>query len=313
MTWTWTISGTTALATAVVLALACSWAVAAGTRRRARRLVTAFGAPDGEGQLRAAAERRGALAPVVAAALRRLDAERLVALHARQAHETDVRLGVDLSRRNQELIEAQLARIDELERDEQDPDRLDELFELDRLAARMRRNSESLLVLAGVEPRRWDGVVPVPDVLQQAAAEGEHLDRVRIDVRNDLVVTASAALDVTHLLAEVFDVAGSTSPDGPILVTARVVDVGCVVSVRFGGDAGAALSDHPTGFAVIDRLAGRHRLAIDVFPDPGGTGVEVRALLPSGVIERRSAGRSGFEPVEWDRVPVAAGAGGSPG
>ncbi|MEO6090392.1 MAG: nitrate- and nitrite sensing domain-containing protein, partial [Umezawaea sp.] len=58
---------------------------------------------------------------------------------------------VNLSRRSQALVERQLNLIDRLEQDEQDPDQLASLFELDHLATRMRRNSENLLVLSGTD------------------------------------------------------------------------------------------------------------------------------------------------------------------
>ncbi|MEO6085338.1 MAG: nitrate- and nitrite sensing domain-containing protein, partial [Umezawaea sp.] len=58
---------------------------------------------------------------------------------------------VNLSRRSQALVERQLTLIDRLEQDEQDPDQLASLFELDHLATRMRRNSENLLVLSGTD------------------------------------------------------------------------------------------------------------------------------------------------------------------
>ena len=53
-----------------------------------------------------------------------------------------------LSRRSRSLIDQQLTVIDQLERDEQDPQRLSKLFRLDHLAARMRRIGANLLVLA---------------------------------------------------------------------------------------------------------------------------------------------------------------------
>src|SRR5690606_36015671 len=56
---------------------------------------------------------------------------------------------VNLARRSQVLVERQLELLDELERKENDPEQLEHLFKLDHLAARMRRNDESLLVLAG--------------------------------------------------------------------------------------------------------------------------------------------------------------------
>src|SRR6201999_3070896 len=70
---------------------------------------------------------------------------------------------VNLARRRQVLVERQLDLLDELEREESDPDQLANLFKLDHLAARMRRNDDSLLVLAGIEaPRRWGDAVALP-------------------------------------------------------------------------------------------------------------------------------------------------------
>ncbi len=60
----------------------------------------------------------------------------------------------NLSRRNQSLIEGQLTLITDLENNEADPDQLENLFKLDHLATRMRRNGENLLILAGEEPGR---------------------------------------------------------------------------------------------------------------------------------------------------------------
>ena len=55
----------------------------------------------------------------------------------------------NLGRRNQNLLRRQLGFITQLEREEADPSGLANLFELDHLATRMRRNAESLLVLVG--------------------------------------------------------------------------------------------------------------------------------------------------------------------
>ena len=53
-----------------------------------------------------------------------------------------------LSRRNTSLINQQLGLIERLEKDEEDPNRLESLFRLDHLASRMRRTADSLMVLA---------------------------------------------------------------------------------------------------------------------------------------------------------------------
>ncbi len=59
---------------------------------------------------------------------------------------------VNLGRRNQNLVTRQLEYISEIELKEADPESLEELFRLDHLATRMRRNAESLLILAGSGP-----------------------------------------------------------------------------------------------------------------------------------------------------------------
>ena len=59
-----------------------------------------------------------------------------------------------LSRRSRSLVDQQLSLIDRLERNEEDPERLESLFRLDHLAARMRRNGANLLVLAGAKVPR---------------------------------------------------------------------------------------------------------------------------------------------------------------
>jgi PAS domain S-box-containing protein len=93
----------------------------------------------------------------------------------------------NLARRSQGLVDRQLELIDELERSEVDPDRLHELFRMDHLATRMRRNVENLIVLSGVEQRRrWSESVPLRDVVEAAVAEVEEYDRVQVAGVHDL-------------------------------------------------------------------------------------------------------------------------------
>jgi hypothetical protein len=76
---------------------------------------------------------------------------------------------VNLARRNQALLDRQIEFIDERERGEEDPDQLENLYRLDHLATRMRRNAESLVVLAGVEPPRRRGrPAPLANVVRAA-------------------------------------------------------------------------------------------------------------------------------------------------
>ena len=88
---------------------------------------------------------------------------------------------VALSRRGQTLVQRQIHLIDEFGRDEADPDALARLFALDHLAARMRRNEENLLVLAGGEPGRWiTRPVAMVDLIRAAAQEIEEYRRVEV-------------------------------------------------------------------------------------------------------------------------------------
>ncbi len=87
---------------------------------------------------------------------------------------------VNLSRRSQGLIERQLRLIEELEQSERDEEQLANLFRLDHLATRMRRNSENLLVLGGQEQvRRWNKPVPLIDVVRASLSEVEQYERCR--------------------------------------------------------------------------------------------------------------------------------------
>ena len=70
------------------------------------------------------------------------------------ASETAVRgnldaMCVNLSQRSQSLAERQMRLIQSLEQGERDRDRLASLFKMNHIAARMHRNSQNLLIVAG--------------------------------------------------------------------------------------------------------------------------------------------------------------------
>ena len=99
-----------------------------------------------------------------------------------------------MSRRNRSLVDQQLSLIDRLERNEEDPERLDSLFRLDHLAARMRRNGANLLVLAGAQNSRGDPVlggklrrVDHTQHLVEIASRAHRIDQDELDllVRTD--------------------------------------------------------------------------------------------------------------------------------
>ncbi|HEX3779973.1 MAG TPA: nitrate- and nitrite sensing domain-containing protein [Pseudonocardiaceae bacterium] len=113
---------------------------------------------------------------------------------------------VNLARRSQVLVERQLSLIDRLERDEQDPDQLSNLFELDHLATRMRRNSESLLVLSGSGlAKRMSQPVPIGDLVGAAVSEVEQYARVEVGSPPNAKILGRVVNDLIHLIAELLD------------------------------------------------------------------------------------------------------------
>ncbi|MDT5031873.1 MAG: hypothetical protein QOC94_2044, partial [Actinoplanes sp.] len=133
---------------------------------------------------------------------------------------------VNLARRSQILVDRLIGHLDRLERGEEDPDRLAELFQLDHLATRMRRNDENLLVLAGADSTRIQREpAALIDVLRAAQSEVEHYTRIEFgQVDRDIEVSAHAVNDMVHLVAELFDNATAFSPpDSAVIVEARRV------------------------------------------------------------------------------------------
>ncbi|MGV0810557.1 ATP-binding protein [Mycolicibacterium boenickei] len=178
----------------------------------------------------------------------------------RLASEHGVRLQIGdmfetLSRRSRSLVEEQLALIETLELDEEDPVRLDHLFRLDHLATRMRRNGDNLLVLADtVERHRAAAPVALPDMLRAAMSEVEEYRRVQVGHMADVSIAGSAAGDIGHLIAELLDNALRYSPpESPVLVTVgRAVDAGLLVEV----------ADRGLGMSKDDLTAANERLAL---------------------------------------------------
>jgi signal transduction histidine kinase len=160
---------------------------------------------------------------------------------------------VALARRNQTLVQRQLRAIDDLERDETDPDTLAAFYAVDHLAARMRRNSENLLVLAGSEPgRRFTAAQSLLDVVRAAAAEIDDYTRVDPVDLPPAAVTGHAVGDLVHLLAELLENATRYSAPGT-----RVR-----VTARYGSDGLAlAIYDDGIGLAAQHLAEANHRLA----------------------------------------------------
>jgi signal transduction histidine kinase len=235
-----------------------------------------------------------------------------------------------MSRRNRSLVDQQLTLIDRLERNEEDPDRLDSLFRLDHLAARMRRNGANLLVLAGASSLRGDqrAPVPLPAVINAATSEVEDYRRVETSMMPDCTVTGAAAGDVVHLLAELIDNALRYSPPAsPVRVVAarrsdavillEVVDVGLGMTdsdrrianmrLRTGGDATPDNARH-MGLFVVGRLADRHDIRVRLRGSSTGqqrSGTTAEVYLPPAVLTDPDRGYSAPRPVKAVRAAVS--------
>ncbi|RAY13880.1 sensor protein [Actinomadura craniellae] len=209
----------------------------------------------------------------------------------------------NLGRRNQNLVRRQLGFITALEREETDPDQLADLFELDHLATRMRRNAESLLVLVGEHgPRRRSGPVAVGDVLRSAFAEVEDYRRVVLRRADDALVQGSAAAEISHLLAELIENALAFSPpELEVEVQARgtgaeyhiaIVDQGVGMTPEAMATANARLRGEQNFLVTPARNLGHYvvgvlaaRLGIEVrLHDSPLNGVTARVALPANLL-----------------------------
>ena len=232
---------------------------------------------------------------------------------------------VNLARRNQSLLGRSLNVLTRLEQDERDQDRLQDLFKVDHLTTRMRRNAESLLVLAGAEPnRKWSAAVEMGDVVRAAVSAIEAFDRVDIVGLDDVQVRGAAVNDVAHLLAELIENAANFSPpDSRVAVVGKALADGYLLVVTDDGlgmteeDLAAAnariaetsaFEASPTkvlGLNVVGRLADRY--GIDVSLATSSTaGIAARIQLPVALIESTADQPAGAS--QQDEVSVGAGA-----
>lgn len=199
-----------------------------------------------------------------------------------------------LGRRNQSLLIRQLGLITTLESQELDPDALAELFELDHLATRMRRNAESLLVLAGEESpaRPWPGTVTVTEVVQSAISEVEQYQRVAVTDIEHCRIRGHCVAELSHLLAELVENALMFSPprqpvelygwrDGGEYRLA-VVDRGIGMTAERMAQANALLSGKGGSLlAAPTRFLGHH--VVGALSDRLGAHAELRPTQGSGV------------------------------
>lgn len=203
-----------------------------------------------------------------------------------------------IGRRTHNLVSRQVGLIDSLERQETDSNRLRDLYTLDHLSNRLRRNATSLFVLSGAD-QVDEYIMPVSlsDVIRLALAEIEGYERVDVLVSADPVLAPATVSDLTLVTAELLENATTFSPPHT-RVTATVertangarltiVDHGLGMPAERMSEENARIRRRerldlvPTrvlGLFVVGRLARRHRLAVVLMPTAGG-GVTVTVDL----------------------------------
>jgi len=230
---------------------------------------------------------------------------------------------IKLARRSQTLVERQLKLLDTMESKETDPGQLGNLFRLDHLATRLRRNDENLLVLAeGDTTRRWDQPVDLGTVVTAATAEIEHYTRVRNEINETTYIIGYAVTDLVHLIAELLENATMFSPPTTnVTITAEptpeggaevlIADEGIGMSIEAIAEANEQLATPMSidvsaaermGLVVVGHLAKRYGIRVRIKAAYPGTKVlvTVPAKLVSGPPSDDEMATA--EPARWLRA-----------
>lgn len=243
---------------------------------------------------------------------------------------------LSLARRSQTLVDRMIGELDAIERGEEDPKRLAQLFQLDHLATRMRRNDENLLVLAGADstaPRREDALLV--DALRAAQSEVELYNRIEFGtIDTDILISAHAVNDVVRLVAELLDNATRFSPPTTTVVAdarrlrdyvlIQVEDRGLGLSEEQLDNLNRRLAEPSTmdvsafrlmGLAVVGKLSSRYGIRVELRPNIDG-GTLAQVTLPSGILvlpqrTREPALSRGRQQLPAEPISAAPTSGGS--
>ncbi|MEV6113204.1 ATP-binding protein [Streptomyces sp. NPDC052109] len=209
----------------------------------------------------------------------------------------------NVGRRVSNLTTRQLALIDAVERGETDPALLERLYSIDHIAVRLRRNADSLMLLAGLRETVLDaGPTALNNVVRAALGQIEGYRRVRLYAASDAMVEPDIIGDLTLMTAELLENAVSFSPEGsPVEVTVRsgaegahivVTDHGLGMSAERLAEENARLIRRerldlaPTrvlGLFVVGALARRWAIGVELTRTPGG-GVTAEVTLPASLL-----------------------------
>ncbi|MEU5785580.1 sensor histidine kinase [Micromonospora lupini] len=216
---------------------------------------------------------------------------------------------LSLARRTQALVHRQLTLLDAMERREHDAEELEDLFRVDHLATRMRRNAENLIVLSGSTPgRAWRRNVPMVDVVRGAVAEVEDYTRVNVLPLGPVSLAGRAVGDIIHLLAELIENGLSFSPPHTsVEVRGQLVANGFAIEIEDRGlgmsEEDLAAANHRIvdqselnlanaarlGLYVVSRLTERHGVRVRLKESAYG-GTTAVVLIPQDLITANGTG-----------------------
>ncbi|WP_432031124.1 ATP-binding protein [Streptomyces antibioticus] len=209
----------------------------------------------------------------------------------------------NVGRRVSNLTTRQLALIDAVERGETDPALLERLYSIDHIAVRLRRNADSLMLLAGIRETVLDsGPTALTNVVRAALGQIEGFQRVRLYAGSETIVEPDIIGDLTLMIAELLENAVSFSPEGSAVevavdsseggATITVADHGLGMSAERLAEENARLVRRerldlvPTkvlGLFVVGALARRWDIDVALSRTPGG-GVTAEVTIPSSLL-----------------------------
>ena len=220
----------------------------------------------------------------------------------------------NVSRRTQNLVDRQLHLIEDLARQQSDPQVREQLLNLQSITTRLRRTADSLLVVSGTIDQQINAMpARLAAVIDSARREIDGSQRIEIvDGLPDIAVAAELVSDLRLLIAELLENAVSFTPPGSRIevrasydrqrsyaadCTVMIVDHGLGMSPARMEEENRRLVERerldiaPTrvlGLFVVGRLARRHGLTVRLEPTPG-RGVTAVVRIPSRWLTPASA------------------------
>ncbi|OIJ24879.1 hypothetical protein UG56_020830 [Nocardioides luteus] len=203
------------------------------------------------------------------------------------------------------LAEQMRISLDKLEADEDDPERLKQLYEVDHAVTRMRRASRDLRTLAGRAEDEMGGTdTSLLDIIRMALSGIERYNQVTIGRVSDLAVIGYAADDVSCLIAALLDNATKYSPGAVTInvhladagdVLFRIEDTGIGIPEKSVGRLNALLagpivelvskSGSHTGFPVVHRIARKYDIDVRLATRPApGNGMIAMVTVPAQLL-----------------------------